>query len=158
MARQVLDGDVVLLTVLSPPARLDLPIIKELGRGFEHYFCDYPTDLIKSYKRKTCLACKAYMYMCAERLCQTLGCDAIATGEIAGSKASQTVDHLLFLSRLVSLPIYRPLYGMDKRVFPTVAGSKCEIVPRHPSTRGVIDPLPLKEAVATARIYKESDI
>ena len=150
---ELLDAEPVLLTVLSPPAQMELDLIKELGNGYKHYIADYPIETITAYGKKTCIACKAYMYLCAERLARQIGANAIATGEIAGSKASQTVDNLLFYSRIVNIPVMRPLYGLEKKTYDRVAGAKCDILPRRPATRvRNLDLGPLKKACKAAKI------
>ena len=111
-----------------------------------------------------CLACKAVMYVQAERLARKVHAHAIVTGEVIGQVASQTLENMAFLDSFVRVPVLRPLVGFDKddimkkvrelEMYDLLAkGStiRCPYVPRKPATkpksyiRGVISSLPLPE-------------
>lgn len=62
----------------------------------------------------SCLLCKRMMYRKAEIISKKYGCNAIVTGEIIGEQASQTLNNIALNSKTVSLPIIRPLLGMNK--------------------------------------------
>lgn len=62
----------------------------------------------------SCLLCKRMMYRKAEVIANVYGCDVIATGEIIGEQASQTVRNLTLNDRVVKIPIIRPLLGLNK--------------------------------------------
>ncbi len=64
--------------------------------------------------RYRCLLCKFIMYKVAEEIARREGCKALVTGEALGQVASQTLDNLYFLSTKVSIPVLRPLIGLDK--------------------------------------------
>ncbi len=64
--------------------------------------------------RYRCLLCKLLMYRVAEEIARSEGCKALVTGEALGQVATQTLDNLYFLTTKVSIPILRPLVGMDK--------------------------------------------
>jgi thiamine biosynthesis protein ThiI len=50
----------------------------------------------------------------AEQVAQKEGALALATGESLGQVASQTLENLVVIEEAVSLPVLRPLIGMDK--------------------------------------------
>jgi thiamine biosynthesis protein ThiI len=73
------------------------------------------TMIVERCKRSfSCLLCKRMMYRKAERVAEAEGCQGIVTGEILGEQASQTLRNLVLDSAVVSLPIVRPLAGMNK--------------------------------------------
>ncbi len=97
-------------------------------------------------ERYRCLLCKTMMYKVAERICELEKAKGIVTGESIGQVASQTLDNLYHLSRMVNVPIYRPVVGLDKNeiidlarrinVF-EIAGKAvvaCTLAPKYPIT------------------------
>ncbi|MCS7098251.1 MAG: hypothetical protein NZ922_04670 [Candidatus Methanomethyliaceae archaeon] len=62
----------------------------------------------------SCLLCKRMMYRKAEIIANIHGCDVIATGEIIGEQASQTIRNLILNDKVVRIPIIRPLLGLNK--------------------------------------------
>jgi thiamine biosynthesis protein ThiI len=54
------------------------------------------------------------MLRIAERIARTAGAQALATGEVVGQVASQTLENLAVIGRIAMLPVFRPLIGMDK--------------------------------------------
>ena len=54
------------------------------------------------------------MVRLAERIAERAGAHALVTGDAIGQVASQTVDNLAVVGRVATLPILRPLVGMDK--------------------------------------------
>ena len=54
------------------------------------------------------------MVRIAERIAERVGAHALVTGDAVGQVASQTVDNLAVVGRVATLPILRPLVGMDK--------------------------------------------
>ncbi len=54
------------------------------------------------------------MYRIAERLAVTRGCQAMITGESLGQVASQTTEALACTAAVTSMPVFRPLIGVDK--------------------------------------------
>jgi thiamine biosynthesis protein ThiI len=54
------------------------------------------------------------MMRIAERLAERSGARALITGDSVGQVASQTIDNLAVTGSVVTLPILRPLVGMDK--------------------------------------------
>lgn len=57
---------------------------------------------------------RRFMMMIAEKIAEKSGSLAIVTGEAIGQVASQTMESMLVTDNAVSMPVYRPLIGMDK--------------------------------------------
>jgi thiamine biosynthesis protein ThiI len=93
-----------------------------------------------------CLFCRRMMYRVAERIAEREGAVGILTGESMGQVASQTVQNITVVNQVATLPIIRPLIGMDKVEIIEIArkigtyeisilpGLCCTIVPKQPST------------------------
>src|SRR5512136_577421 len=102
---------------------------------------------VKDLERFTCLLCKRRMYRIAEAMAREEGAKGIVTGESLGQVASQTLENLLVLDDAATLPVYRPLIGLDKEEITRIAreigtfGTStkavggCRAVPGKPSTR-----------------------
>lgn len=89
------------------------------------------------------------MFRIAEGIARDRGALALVTGESLGQVASQTLESLYTINRVVGLPVLRPLIGMDKSEIVERARSIgtydisirpyedcCTVfVPRHPRTR-----------------------
>ena len=54
------------------------------------------------------------MFRLAERVAEQRRCLAIFTGESVGQVASQTLESMSVIERVTSMPVLRPLVGMDK--------------------------------------------
>lgn len=80
-------------------------------------------DLIVNRCRRnlSCLLCKRLMYRKAEALAKIHGCSAIVTGEIVGEQASQTMHNLILNTSVVTIPIVRPLLGLNKTEVEAIA-------------------------------------
>ncbi len=98
----------------------------------------------------TCLICKRRMYRVAEEYAKDVGALGIVTGESIGQVASQTLHNLLVIDAACSLPVYRPLIGMDKVEIEKIAReigtlersameSKCLAAPKKPKTKGKLE-------------------
>lgn len=61
------------------------------------------------------MALKAVMYRAAERIAATLtSIRVLVTGESLGQVSSQTLGNIVALDAVVSIPVLRPLIGLDK--------------------------------------------
>ncbi|MCB0387116.1 MAG: hypothetical protein KDD43_17110, partial [Bdellovibrionales bacterium] len=60
------------------------------------------------------VALKRKMYEVASRLGEELGVDALITGEAIGQVSSQVLCNLKLIEEKATLPVLRPLVGMDK--------------------------------------------
>ena len=117
------------------------------------------------------------MMRIAERIAKENGARALVTGEVIGQVASQTLENMSLIASATSLPILRPLVGMDKEEIVEQAGRLgsfeisivpdqdcCQLfTPKHPATRATRPAveeaesrLPIeemvKEAVAQAQL------
>ena len=54
------------------------------------------------------------MLRIAERIARARGAHALVTGDVVGQVASQTLENLAVVGSAATLPIFRPLIGMDK--------------------------------------------
>jgi thiamine biosynthesis protein ThiI len=54
------------------------------------------------------------MLRIAERIGRTRGAQALITGDVVGQVASQTLENLAVVGQVATLPLFRPLIGMDK--------------------------------------------
>jgi thiamine biosynthesis protein ThiI len=61
------------------------------------------------------------MVRIAEALARSVDAKALVTGESVGQVASQTLENLAAINEVASLPIFRPLIGMDKQEIVTQA-------------------------------------
>jgi thiamine biosynthesis protein ThiI len=50
----------------------------------------------------------------AEQIARARQAQALVTGEVVGQVASQTLENLAVIGSVASLPVFRPLIGMDK--------------------------------------------
>jgi tRNA uracil 4-sulfurtransferase len=89
------------------------------------------------------------MMRIAERIARTHRAQALVTGEVVGQVASQTLENLTSINEVVSMPVLRPLIGMDKDeitaeaqrlgTYPVsiIPDQDCctLFTPRHPATR-----------------------
>lgn len=94
-----------------------------------------------------CVLCKMLMLRVADGLGQRLNADAIVTGESLGQVASQTLHNIRVEQHGISLPVLRPLIGLDKLEIENIAKSigtyeistrlapSCSFVPKGPVTR-----------------------
>jgi thiamine biosynthesis protein ThiI len=99
------------------------------------------------------------MMRIAETIARTRGAQALVTGDVVGQVASQTLENLAVVGSVVTMPIFRPLIGMDKDEITTEAiriGSYpisiipdqdcCTLfTPRNPLTRARLDEIEAAE-------------
>ena len=95
------------------------------------------------------LIMRRFMMRLGDRLAHELACKAIVTGESLGQVASQTIQALVVSDDVATLPVLRPLIGMDKEEIVRVARRVgtfdtsilpyedcCTVfTPRHPKTK-----------------------
>lgn len=95
---------------------------------------------------------RRYMLRIAMALAQQTGAEALVTGESLGQVASQTLQNLRVIEAVSTLPVLRPLIGMDKAEITQEAQGIgtynisiqpdqdcCTLfVPRHPATRTTV--------------------
>lgn len=95
------------------------------------------------------LIMRRFMMAIAEKIAMKTGAKALVTGESIGQVASQTVEALCVTNDAVSIPVFRPVIGMDKEEIVEIARKIdtfetsvlpyedcCTIfTPRHPLTK-----------------------
>ncbi len=108
----------------------------------EHIKDDCPEDLFTIIMRR-------FMMRIAEHFAAEDGCEALITGESLGQVASQTIAAIACTDEVCTMPVFRPLIGMDKEEIVTIARKIdtfetsilpfedcCTVfTPRHPRTR-----------------------
>ena len=134
--------------------------------------------IVSSCSRKlTCIICKRLMLRIASRIALEVGASALVTGDSLGQVASQTLANLRVEDEASSLPVLRPLLGLNKNEIISIArrigtyevsASKpqtCRAAPSSPTTEARVErvrfeegKLPLsemvEEAVRARRIYR----
>ena len=112
------------------------------------------TDIQEEIRRKCpedhfTLIMRRFMMRLGDRLAHELACKAIVTGESLGQVASQTIQALVVSDDVATLPVLRPLIGMDKEEIVRIARHVgtfdtsilpyedcCTVfTPRHPKTK-----------------------
>jgi len=109
-------------------------------------------ETLSSYKlncenRFTCIFCKRMLVRYAEKIAEKEDAFAIVMGDSLGQVASQTLKNLKVVEQASSIPILRPLIGLDKEDIITIAKNigtydlsispsiSCSAVPNKPSTQ-----------------------
>lgn len=96
---------------------------------------------------------RRFMMRIAQQVAQRCGAGAIVTGESLGQVASQTMDALAVSDAVCSLPVLRPVIGMDKQEIVLISRKIgtfdtsilpfedcCTVfTPRHPRTHPVLE-------------------
>ncbi len=111
------------------------------------------------------------MFRIAEELARRGRARALVTGEVIGQVASQTLENLSAIAAVATMPVFRPLVGMDKDEISAEAErigtypisiipdqDCCQLfIPRHPATKARLHDveqaereLPIDEMVRTA--------
>jgi len=95
------------------------------------------------------LIMRRFMMRLAQRVARDADCGALITGESLGQVASQTIPAMAVVDTLATMPVFRPLIGMDKEEIVTISRKIdtfelsiqpyedcCTVfTPRHPCTR-----------------------
>lgn len=104
-------------------------------------------EIMEKCPRKfTCVFCKRMMLRVAEAFARKRNAKAIITGEVLGSKASQTGENMKVISSAIKMPVLKPVLCFNKEEIMKIAreigtyesssvSSACTAVPRKPSTR-----------------------
>ena len=105
------------------------------------------------------LITRRFMMRIAERIAKQFGALALITGESLGHVASQTMEALCCTDAVVTMPVFRPLIGLDKTEIMAVAEKIdtyetsilpyedcCTVfTPRHPVTKPKLETMPKVE-------------
>jgi len=126
--------------------QLDRAVGRRLGKVLVPHGASQ-TEVAKNCRSNMqCVLCRRTMFRVTERLARRYGAGAIITGESMGQVASQTLANILVEERATTLPILRPLIGLDKveieRIakdigtyeISTMPGMCCTVAPKKPST------------------------
>ncbi len=109
---------------------------------------------------------KRYMIKIAEELAKRNDCQCIVTGESIGQVSSQTVASLYVINEVSTMPVFRPLIGMDKQeiidISEKIGTYETSILPyedccttfvaKHPVTRPVLSVIEKSESKLTGII------
>jgi len=113
-------------------------------------FGDVQSQIVAAVQRPYRVVLYRRMMMrIAEAIAHTVGAEGLVTGESLGQVASQTLTNLATVGEVTTLPLLRPLVGMDKQEISDQARAIdtfdvsilpdqdcCQLfMPRHPSTR-----------------------
>jgi thiamine biosynthesis protein ThiI len=142
-----------------------MPVLeKATGKHFEFYYAPHGrNNQINAEKcRPTfqCVLCKRQMLRTAKAFAQSIGAEAIVTGESLGQVASQTLQNLRTETFGINFPILRPLIGYDKIEIEFIAkqigtyeisishgkAPACTIVPERPITMALPERILEEEA------------
>ncbi|NMA66314.1 MAG: tRNA 4-thiouridine(8) synthase ThiI, partial [Clostridiaceae bacterium] len=114
---------------------------------------------------------RRYMMKIAQRIAEKSGSLGLITGEAIGQVASQTLESMLVTNHATTLPVYRPLVGMDKNEVVKIAKrintyetsilpyeDCCTIfVAKHPVTRPSLDrAIEYEKALDEENLIKEA--
>lgn len=103
-------------------------------------------EIAKNCNRKfNCVLCRRMMLRIAERVAEEEKANALLSGESLGQVASQTLSNLNAEAGCISMPVIKPLLGMDKLEIEKIAkefgtfeisteASSCCSIPEKPST------------------------
>ena len=106
------------------------------------------------------LLMRRFMMRISERVAQRVGAHGLITGESLGQVASQTMDAMAVTGQVCTLPVFRPLVGMDKEEIVRTARKIgtfetsilpyedcCTVfTPRHPKTHPKLEEITEAEA------------
>ena len=126
-----------------------------------------PFTQIQEELRRSCpeplftLLMRRFMMRIAERVAKRVGAQGLVTGESLGQVASQTMQAMAVTGQVCTLPVFRPVVGMDKeeiiRIARKIGTFETSILPyedcctvftpRHPKTRPHLDEIEEAEAV-----------
>jgi thiamine biosynthesis protein ThiI len=104
---------------------------------------------------------RRFMLGLAERVARRFKARALVTGESLGQVASQTIENIAAVEAVSSLPVLRPLIGLDKQQIINIAKMAgtyelsilphfdcCSfLMPENPATKSFADELDAAEAV-----------
>lgn len=104
---------------------------------------------------------RRFMMRIAQKLAEKHGAQAIVTGESIGQVASQTMESIYVTNSVTTMPVFRPLIGMDKLDIIDIATKIgtyetsilpyedcCTVfVPKHPVTRPKLEKIIEEESV-----------
>jgi thiamine biosynthesis protein ThiI len=79
------------------------------------HFTEIQTEIYKNCPHEELvIIMRRFMMRIAEKVARTAGAAALVTGESIGQVASQTLDSMSVTGAVATMPVLRPLIGMDK--------------------------------------------
>ena len=125
-----------------------------------------PFTEIQEELRRSCpedlftLLMRRFMMRISEQVAHRIGAHALVTGESLGQVASQTMEAMAVTNAVCTLPVFRPVVGMDKeeiiRIARKIGTFETSILPyedcctvftpRHPKTRPSMEEILAAEA------------
>jgi len=127
-------------------------------------------------QRYELVAFRRLMVRVGEQLAERYGYDGLVLGDSLGQVASQTMPNIVVVDRAVSIPVFRPLIGLDKTelvdlvrrigMWDDATGAYkdcCSLISRNPSTQATIEKVEALENsmeidAVVARIADETGI
>lgn len=111
-------------------------------------------------EEETTILVRRFMMRIAQRLAEDNGCSMLITGENLGQVASQTAEALVVTDASVSMPVMRPLIGLDKTDIMDLAKEIgtydksiepyedcCTVfLPKHPATKPKLERILVSES------------
>jgi thiamine biosynthesis protein ThiI len=107
----------------------------------------------------TCVFCKRMMLRYAEKIAEKEGAEAIIMGDSLGQVASQTLQNIRAIDKVIKMPILRPLIGLDKEDIVKISkeigtydlsispSDGCSAVPNKPATKAKLDTILDEESI-----------
>ena len=103
---------------------------------------------------------RRFMMRISEQVAKRIGAHGLVTGESLGQVASQTMEAMAVTGQVCTLPVFRPVIGMDKeeiiRIARKIGTFETSILPyedcctvftpRHPKTRPTLEEIQEAEA------------
>jgi len=148
-----------LLTEYCGPIRLHVVPFTEIQ---QELYEKCPDGLLTILMRR-------FMMRIAERIAKKEGAQALVTGESIGQVASQTLEALASTDDVVTMPVFRPLVGLDKNEIVEISKKIntyetsilpyedcCTVfVPRHPVTRPKLEKVRQAETLVDVEVLIE---
>lgn len=159
---QVADHVIVQLNKIL---KKDIPVVTVPHGEILTQFLDVCGDDGKKY---TCIFCRRMMFRTAEKIAHKMGCTFLITGENLGQVASQTLQNMYVTSRAVTIPIVRPVIGLDKLDIIAIAekigtfpisiekAARCRAVPKYPVTKARLDKIEALEELLSVDEFMEN--
>jgi thiamine biosynthesis protein ThiI len=127
--------------------------LREVAGELRAYIVPHGEDVAEFMRacspHNTCIHSRRHMHRVASLLANRIGASSLITGDLIASKASQTSHNLILLDSASSVPILRPLIGMEKEEIERIARAigtyelaslhpQCTATPEKPATRASI--------------------
>ncbi len=104
----------------EPSSRKAIALVRSLSRftGLSRLvlvpYTRFDLGLVGSRTGYEALLFRRFAFRCGEAVARRFGAGALVTGDSLSQVASQTLENLISADRAVTMPVLRPLIGMDK--------------------------------------------